>query len=87
MIENRKRMQGSKSQSFRRKTSKVNEYEYDVFGSLFEIIEPKKKGFEEMEEEDFMRECTLNEELMLHIREHIECFREALGIHRTSIIF
>lgn len=60
LIQNRKTMQNSKSETFRRKTSKINEYEYDVFGSLFEVIEPKKKGFEEMEEDDFLRECTIN---------------------------
>ena len=50
MIESRKTQLNSKSKSFRKKTSKINECEYDVFGCLFEIVEPKKKGFEEMDE-------------------------------------
>jgi hypothetical protein len=36
LIDARKSNPNSKSETFRRKTSKFNEYEYDVFGSLFE---------------------------------------------------
>ena len=71
LIESRKAQPSSKSQSFRKQTSKFNEYEYDVFGCMFEIVEPKKKGFEEMEEEDLLRECTVNQDLLLNVRDQV----------------
>lgn len=40
-----------------------------------------------MEEGDFMRECTLNEELFMHVREEIFDLRDALGLDRVSIFF
>lgn len=46
LIDGRKQNPNSKSENFRRKTSKINEYEYDVFGSLFEIEEKRRKTFE-----------------------------------------
>lgn len=58
-----------------------------MFGSLFEVIQPKKKGFEEMEEDDFLRECTINDELFLQAHEEIFDFRSALNLEKVNIIF
>jgi hypothetical protein len=53
---------------------------------MFEVIEPKKKGFEDMGEEEFLRECTVNEELFLQVREEIEDTRSTLKVEKLNII-
>ena len=60
LIEARERRSSQKSQSFRRQTSKFNEFEFEVFGSMFEQIQPKRKTFEDMDLHEFIRDCGID---------------------------
>jgi hypothetical protein len=75
LIEFRKRDSTSKSQSFRRKTSKFNENEWEVFGNLFDMEEPKKKSFEDMDIPDLIREYAVNSDLLAHLRDELDHYR------------
>ena len=45
----------------------MSETEFDVFGSLFEIIQANRMTFDEMKLEDLIREELLNEKKLLKL--------------------
>lgn len=61
IIENRATNMGlhqisSKRITSKQNLSKMNSAEYDIFGSLFEVVQANRLTFDEMKEEDLIRE-------------------------------
>lgn len=62
------------------KLSRVNSNEFDVFGNLFETVQPNRLTFDEMKEEDFLREEFICEPVLHKIIDIYDRISEVLEL-------
>ena len=64
--------------------SRMSETEFDVFGSLFEVIQANRMTFDEMKLEDLIREELLNEKKLLKLLSTVEEFAEEFQLEEVE---